>query len=212
VRPCRELDWDHRLFRHHRAVRKQLRHVWLSSTNSEGAHSLVDSDGPWGTDLGPEHQSLWWRSSSAGSQLLPSEQSAWPDAWTVPFTRPIPQLGNTWFPWLFVSRNEMRLLVKGTGWHLSRVLGGTPRDAYVGVFGAGLSQCGELPATIEYDTSRWAGFGWNSVDNSSLSRTMNRCSEARPSFTVSGPTAPQKASRAQYLMRLKRPGVGGLAS
>jgi len=68
-----------------------------------------------------------------------------------------------------------------------------------------LSQCGELPATIEYDTSRWAGFGWNSVDNSSLSRTMNRCSEARPSFTVSGPTAPQKASRAQYLMRLKAP-------
>jgi SAM-dependent methyltransferase len=42
-------------------------------------------------------------------------------------------LATPWFPWLFVSRHEMRLLVKGTGWHLSQVLGGTPRDAYVGI-------------------------------------------------------------------------------
>ena len=42
-------------------------------------------------------------------------------------------LATPWFPWLFASSNEMRLLVKGTGWHLSRVLGATSRDPYVGV-------------------------------------------------------------------------------
>jgi SAM-dependent methyltransferase len=38
-----------------------------------------------------------------------------------------------WFSWLFVSRHEMRLLVRGTGWHLSRILGTTPLDPFVGV-------------------------------------------------------------------------------
>ncbi len=42
-------------------------------------------------------------------------------------------LATSWFRWLFVSRNEMRLLLRGTGWHLIRILGTTPRDSYVGV-------------------------------------------------------------------------------
>jgi SAM-dependent methyltransferase len=42
-------------------------------------------------------------------------------------------LATSWFRWLFVSRNEMRFLLRGTGWHLSRILGTTPRDLYVGI-------------------------------------------------------------------------------
>jgi SAM-dependent methyltransferase len=43
------------------------------------------------------------------------------------------RLATPWFRWLFVSRNEMRFLLQGTGWHLSRILGTTPRDLYVGI-------------------------------------------------------------------------------
>jgi len=38
-----------------------------------------------------------------------------------------------WFDWFFVSRAEMRTLLKGTGWHQSRILAGAPRDPYVAV-------------------------------------------------------------------------------
>ncbi len=38
-----------------------------------------------------------------------------------------------WSDWLFVSRNEMRLLLKDTGWHQTRILGGLPSDSYVAV-------------------------------------------------------------------------------
>ena len=38
-----------------------------------------------------------------------------------------------WFPWLFVSRREMATLLRGTGWHLSRVIGGRPSEPYVAV-------------------------------------------------------------------------------
>lgn len=38
-----------------------------------------------------------------------------------------------WFPWLFVSRREMRTLLRGTGWHQSQVIGATPSDPYVAV-------------------------------------------------------------------------------
>jgi SAM-dependent methyltransferase len=42
-------------------------------------------------------------------------------------------LATPWFQWLFVSRNEMRLLLRGTGWHQSRILGATPGDPYVAI-------------------------------------------------------------------------------
>ena len=38
-----------------------------------------------------------------------------------------------WFGWLFVSRTEMRSLLRGTGWHQSQILGATPSDAYVAI-------------------------------------------------------------------------------
>lgn len=42
-------------------------------------------------------------------------------------------LATPWFQWLFVSRDEMRRLLRGTGWHMSRTLGAKPHDSYVGV-------------------------------------------------------------------------------
>jgi SAM-dependent methyltransferase len=38
-----------------------------------------------------------------------------------------------WFRWIFVSRSEMRSLLRGTGWHLKAIVGSTPRDSYVGI-------------------------------------------------------------------------------
>ncbi len=38
-----------------------------------------------------------------------------------------------WSNWLFVSRKEMRILLKGTGWHQTEVLGGRPSESYVAV-------------------------------------------------------------------------------
>ncbi len=40
---------------------------------------------------------------------------------------------SAWSNWLFVSRQEMRVLLKGTGWHQAKVLGGPPTDCYVAV-------------------------------------------------------------------------------
>lgn len=42
-------------------------------------------------------------------------------------------LATPWFPWLFVSRSEMRQLLRGTGWHEAKILGATHRDPFVAV-------------------------------------------------------------------------------
>jgi SAM-dependent methyltransferase len=38
-----------------------------------------------------------------------------------------------WSDWLFVSRQEMRGLLRGTGWHQVKILGASPSDSYVAV-------------------------------------------------------------------------------
>lgn len=38
-----------------------------------------------------------------------------------------------WFPWLFVSRREMQLILRGTGWRQSRVLGSRASEPYVAI-------------------------------------------------------------------------------
>src|SRR5665213_2021295 len=42
-------------------------------------------------------------------------------------------LVSPWFPWLFVSRSEMRVILRGTGWHQARVLGSRPSEPYVAI-------------------------------------------------------------------------------
>jgi hypothetical protein len=39
----------------------------------------------------------------------------------------------SWFPWLFVSRGEMRQILRGTGWHQARVLGERSSEPYVAI-------------------------------------------------------------------------------
>ena len=38
-----------------------------------------------------------------------------------------------WLDWLFVSRRDMRVLLRGTGWHPTTMLGTHPGDPYVAV-------------------------------------------------------------------------------
>jgi SAM-dependent methyltransferase len=38
-----------------------------------------------------------------------------------------------WFSWLFVSRQEMRHIVRGTGWHLTSVVGSRSSESYVAI-------------------------------------------------------------------------------
>jgi hypothetical protein len=42
-----------------------------------------------------------------------------------------------WFDWLFVSRSEMKELLRGTGWRLDRVIGEGRNDPYVAVLEKG---------------------------------------------------------------------------
>ncbi len=42
-------------------------------------------------------------------------------------------LTGDWFSWLFVSKREMRELLRGTGWHQARVLSGDVSDPYVAI-------------------------------------------------------------------------------
>jgi SAM-dependent methyltransferase len=39
----------------------------------------------------------------------------------------------SWFPWLFVSRSELRETLRGTGWHQARVLGERASEPYVAI-------------------------------------------------------------------------------
>jgi hypothetical protein len=38
-----------------------------------------------------------------------------------------------WSDWLFVSRNEMRQVIRGTGWHSRAFLGIRPSESFVAV-------------------------------------------------------------------------------
>jgi hypothetical protein len=42
-----------------------------------------------------------------------------------------------WSDWIFVSREEMRAAIKGTGWHVARVVGGRPSESYVAILEKG---------------------------------------------------------------------------
>jgi hypothetical protein len=39
----------------------------------------------------------------------------------------------SWFPWLFVSRSELRLILRGTGWPQARVLEERSSEPYVAI-------------------------------------------------------------------------------
>jgi SAM-dependent methyltransferase len=43
------------------------------------------------------------------------------------------ELVGPWFNWLYVSRSEMKVILRGTGWHVREFIGVSPVDPYVAV-------------------------------------------------------------------------------
>jgi SAM-dependent methyltransferase len=39
----------------------------------------------------------------------------------------------SWFPWLFVSKSELRLILRGTGWHIANLLGEYSSEPFVAI-------------------------------------------------------------------------------
>lgn len=103
---------------------QRLRHVltqW-SVRMAPGARILAESTNPYSGGAPALDRSQYLRNKEQG--LMPGQCRL-----RVRYR----SLTTPWFNWLFVSRQEMRLLLRGTGWHLSRTLGTAPREAFVGI-------------------------------------------------------------------------------
>ncbi len=101
-------------------VRRALS-VWARSTKS-GARILAESTNPYSGGAPAIDRSYYWKNKQQGrmpGQLrIRSHYRGHVGAWSH---------------WLFVSRKEMRILLKGTGWHQAKIIGGPPTDSYVAV-------------------------------------------------------------------------------
>jgi SAM-dependent methyltransferase len=95
--------------------------VWARRTNP-GARILAQSTNPYCGGAPAIDRSYYWRNKQAG--LMPGQLRI--------RTRYRGAVG-AWSNWLFVSRDEMRRLLRGTGWHQAKILGGLPSDSYVAV-------------------------------------------------------------------------------
>ena len=87
-----------------------------------GARILAESINPYLGGAPAMDRSYYLRNKERG--LMPGEcrlRVRYRD-WATP-----------WFRWLFVSRTEMRALLRGTGWHQSRILGTAPLEPYVSI-------------------------------------------------------------------------------
>jgi len=87
-----------------------------------GARILAESTNPYLGGAPAMDRSYYLRNKERG--LMPGEcrlRVRYRD-WATP-----------WFRWLFVSRAEMRMLLRGTGWHQSRILGTAPLEPYVSI-------------------------------------------------------------------------------
>ena len=95
--------------------------VWARRTRS-GARILAESTNPYSGGAPAIDRSYYRKNKEAGRMpgelrirsLYRGHVGAWTD-------------------WLFVSRQEMRSILKGTGWHQAKVLGGLPSESYVAV-------------------------------------------------------------------------------
>ena len=101
-------------------VRRMLG-VWARRTNP-GARILAQSTNPYCGGAPAIDRSYYRRNKQAG--LMPGQLRI--------RTRYRGAVG-AWSNWLFVSRDEMRRLLRGTGWHQAKILGGLPSDSYVAV-------------------------------------------------------------------------------
>jgi SAM-dependent methyltransferase len=100
---------------------KRMLGVWARQTNSE-ARILAQSTNPYCGGAPAFDRAYYQRNKQKG--LMPGQIRV--------RTRYRGYVGE-WSDWLFVSRNEMRILLKGTGWHQTKILGGLPGEPYVAV-------------------------------------------------------------------------------
>jgi SAM-dependent methyltransferase len=101
-------------------LRVMLR-LWVGRTGP-GTRILAQSTNPYGGGAPAFDRAYYQRNKQKG--LMPGQARI--------RTRYRGYVGE-WSDWLFVSRHEMRILLRGTGWHQTRVLGGLPSDSYVAV-------------------------------------------------------------------------------
>ena len=95
--------------------------VWARRTNP-GARILAQSTNPYCGGAPAIDRSHYQRNKQTG--LMPGQLRI--------RTQYRGSVG-AWSNWLFVSRNEMRSLLRGTGWHQAKIFGGLPSDSYVAV-------------------------------------------------------------------------------
>jgi SAM-dependent methyltransferase len=94
---------------------------WADRT-SPGARILAGSTNPYCGGAPGLDRRYYFQNRRAG--LMPGQVRL-----RIRYRRSV----SPWFDWLFVSRREMRTLLRGTGWHQSRILGGPPSEPYVAV-------------------------------------------------------------------------------
>ncbi len=95
--------------------------VWAKRTNPK-ARIFVESTNPYGGGAPGFDRAYYHRNKERGD--LPGQAR---------FRYHYDYLVGSWFPWLFVSRSEMRRLLRGTGWHQARVLGERSSEPYVAI-------------------------------------------------------------------------------
>jgi SAM-dependent methyltransferase len=101
-------------------ARRTLR-SWARKTRS-GARILAESTNPYCGGAPAIDRSYYRKTKQAGR--MPGELRI--------RSRYRGHVG-AWSNWLFVSRQEMRTILKGTGWRQAKVLGGLPSESYVAV-------------------------------------------------------------------------------
>jgi SAM-dependent methyltransferase len=92
---------------------------WAKRT-TPGARILAESTNPYCGGAPAFDRSYYRRNQQRG--LLPGQARL-----RIQYDSSV----SAWFDWLFVSRREMRMLLRGTGWHQARILGTRSSDPYV---------------------------------------------------------------------------------
>ncbi len=85
-----------------------------------GTRLFVESTNPYFGGAPIVDRAYYWRNKSRG---LPPGQTKYRILYR--------NLVGAWTPWLFVSQDELRTIVRGTGWRIVRIFGDGPIEPYV---------------------------------------------------------------------------------
>ncbi|MGD0393932.1 MAG: class I SAM-dependent methyltransferase [Acidimicrobiales bacterium] len=100
---------------------REMLGVWARRTNP-GARILAQSTNPYCGGAPAIDRAQYQRNKQRG--LMPGQ---------VRIRTQYRGSVGTWSDWLFLSRNEMRILLRGTGWRQAEIFGESRREAYVAV-------------------------------------------------------------------------------